>query len=383
MSSGHAAPARPRLDALQALRALAAGLVVFDHAAAGFLEHFHPGTEIPSAVWFAGALGVKVFFGISGYIIYLSTRSLAPGWAGASDFFRRRLIRVVPLYWMATLLYGLRLSLRGDAPGLGAWVMSLLFLPFSSGGAEMRPIVGVGWSLNFEMFFYAVLGLCLLLPRRASAWAALALLSGVLSLRLGGALGTAASTPGQLDFSLLADPILGFFMAGVLVAKAEPALRRWLGRRGPGFGIAAACSCGLPLALTAAVWFGAVSTPQADRWAPLVGIAALLCCALEQHGPAPAGSTLRRVLVGAGDASYSTYIVHTFALNALLWAALHLAGAGLGSWPVGAYAVAIAILGSGIGWLTFEAVERPTMRWLNARLLAPRRPAAMAPAGPT
>jgi exopolysaccharide production protein ExoZ len=379
---GRAAPARPRLDALQALRALAAGLVVFDHAAAGFLERFHPGEAIPTAVWFAGALGVKVFFGISGYIIYLSTRELAPGWAGTSDFFRRRLIRVVPLYWMATLLFGARLSLRGDAPDLGAWVMSLLFLPYTSGGAEMRPIVGVGWSLNFEMFFYLVLGLCLLLPRRASAWAALALLSGVLSLRLGGLLGPAASTPGQLDFSLLADPILGFFMAGVLVAKAEPALRRRLGRHCPGFGIAALAACALPLALSAAAWFGALSTPQADRWAPVVGVTALLCCALERHGPPHAGSVLRRVLVRAGDASYSTYIVHTFVLNGLLWAAMHLAGAGLAGWPAGAYALLIAVLGSAIGWLTFEAVERPTMRWLNARLLAPVRPPAMAPARP-
>lgn len=94
-----------QLDALQILRGLAASLVVFDHLASVSLLRFGRHVADPRGLWFARALGMKVFFCISGHIIAQSLFSTAPGRRPLIEFYLRRVIRVVSLYWFATLLY--------------------------------------------------------------------------------------------------------------------------------------------------------------------------------------------------------------------------------------------------------------------------------------
>jgi peptidoglycan/LPS O-acetylase OafA/YrhL len=118
-----------------------------------------------------GAAGVDLFFVISGFImVYVSWDAF--GSAGASaEFLRRRLIRILPLYWLVTAI----VVLFGHY-GLSHVLASFLFVPTGD-----VPIIAVGWTLNFEMMFYATFAAALLLPRRyglaavAFAIAALAL----------------------------------------------------------------------------------------------------------------------------------------------------------------------------------------------------------------
>src|SRR4051812_30753120 len=80
---------------VQMLRGVAALLVVFAHIAPQ-IEHLHG----PVPAWLdKGHFGVDIFFVISGFIIWTSSQAehVTPG-----DFLLRRLIRVVPLYWIAT-----------------------------------------------------------------------------------------------------------------------------------------------------------------------------------------------------------------------------------------------------------------------------------------
>src|SRR4051812_41404716 len=82
------------------------------------------------------------------------------------EFVVRRLIRIVPLYWLFTLLL---VALYALAPGgLHSTVISpetltksLLFVPHYSLGhpGEIWPILVPGWTLNYEMFFYLVFAL--------------------------------------------------------------------------------------------------------------------------------------------------------------------------------------------------------------------------------
>ncbi len=50
--------------------------------------------------------------------------------------------------------------------GLAVAVGSYLFVPVLRDGGELRPVLGQGWTLEYEMFFYALFAISMLLPRR-------------------------------------------------------------------------------------------------------------------------------------------------------------------------------------------------------------------------
>ncbi len=146
-----------KLNNIQVLRAFAACVVVV----------FHTGFAFPGMHPF-GSFGVDVFFVISGYIM---ARILD----GKSEFFfRRRLLRIIPPYWLFTILLFLVAqrypALMGSTrASLSELVRSLLFIPYAKGSNLIQPLLFIGWSLNYEMFFYCALGVALLFTRRHAA----------------------------------------------------------------------------------------------------------------------------------------------------------------------------------------------------------------------
>jgi len=132
---------------LQFLRGLAAVGVVF----------YHTGFRL-AGDWHTDFSGVAIFFVISGFIMCFITRE------DADRFFVKRFIRIVPMYWLSTfvMFFLHRLSPWSVNPPVAADLpRSLLFLP-----SEQMPILGVGWTLNFEVYFYLVFGLALWIDRR-------------------------------------------------------------------------------------------------------------------------------------------------------------------------------------------------------------------------
>jgi exopolysaccharide production protein ExoZ len=142
---------------LQILRGLAALGVVFYHTA--FLL---PGD------WHTEFFGVSTFFVISGFIMCFITKD------DADDFLARRAMRIVPLYWICTLALILIFSpppLTYHFSWLRSWAVSvtdyphllrsLFFVP-----SEQPPILGVGWTLNFEVYFYGVFAAAIWINRR-------------------------------------------------------------------------------------------------------------------------------------------------------------------------------------------------------------------------
>ena len=87
---------------LQALRAIAAWLVVADHA---LLDVTHGDLRNPatSVAWAIGNIGVYVFFVISGFIMVHVCWDDFGRRGAATNFLRKRIIRIVPLYWLATI----------------------------------------------------------------------------------------------------------------------------------------------------------------------------------------------------------------------------------------------------------------------------------------
>ncbi|MCE7063541.1 acyltransferase [Dyadobacter sp. CY343] len=125
------------LNSIQILRAIAALLVVFAH-----FEFIHPAV---------GGFGVDIFFIISGFIMaYIVNKN-------PDAFLYRRLVRIIPIYWFMTLLtlalYAVKPSwFRSLIVTPEAIIKSLLFIPYRLKGSG--PILSLGWTLVYEMFFY-------------------------------------------------------------------------------------------------------------------------------------------------------------------------------------------------------------------------------------
>lgn len=351
---------KPKLSALQAMRALAAGMVVFVHGISTYQAKVTPG-GVGLSTYDYGDLGVKLFFCISGFIIFASAADKQHGVLSAWGFARKRVIRVVPLYWLATGIYAIKLGLQGQWAGPDETVRSFLFLPYLNDAGLMRPILGQGWTLNFEMFFYISMGLALFMPRTAR----LPVLAASMILMVEAGRQGAFKALGLTGLDLLASTYMYFFVAGMLVGR----LNGWLKHRDvlrPG---GLTLSMGVAAMLLALVHF----TPTLDAigaWLAIsveLGVCGLwvLGAALYEPGAAPGrfGGTIERYVVLAGDGSYSTYLTHGFVMGPLA-RLISLGGVDVG--PI-AFSVVSVVLCTLIGTLVYQWVETPLIRALSAR----------------
>ncbi|MBA4334995.1 MAG: hypothetical protein C0420_08825, partial [Methylobacterium sp.] len=123
-SNGPLAPALSAILPIQVLRALAAFMVAVHHVQpdAAVLARLagQPFAGSDLLPWMAG---VDIFFVVSGFIMVHASASLFDRPGAPALFLKRRLVRIVPLYWAATtlfLLIGLALpaTLNSPAPSV-------------------------------------------------------------------------------------------------------------------------------------------------------------------------------------------------------------------------------------------------------------------------
>ncbi|RQO39125.1 hypothetical protein DBR39_09045 [Chryseobacterium sp. KBW03] len=149
-----------KLNNIQILRGISALLVCCFH----FRDTINfPGLAIGDILFKKGSIGVPVFFIISGFIMAFTTQKInfsTDSFRQITLFYKRRVIRIVPLYYLLTLaamIPGGSFLLYFHGAGLYELIHSLLFLPTK----KEFPVLFLGWSLNFEMFFYLIFGLSL------------------------------------------------------------------------------------------------------------------------------------------------------------------------------------------------------------------------------
>lgn len=151
-----------RYDGIQFLRFVASALVVLTHAT--FYTHERLDGSFP--VWRFGTIGVDIFFVISGFVMMISSQSLIGRSDGWKEFTARRLLRIVPMYWLATtvklgiLLLVPAMVLHSELDPVRI-LLSYLFFPTTNVDGRFEPLLGVGWTLIFEMFFYFCFALAL------------------------------------------------------------------------------------------------------------------------------------------------------------------------------------------------------------------------------
>jgi peptidoglycan/LPS O-acetylase OafA/YrhL len=149
------------IENLQILRAFAAINVVIYHVIGISTSYgFEPTQLVFLEGW--GANGVDIFFVLSGFVILHSQlQRKRSAWV----FFKLRIIRIVPVYWFITLaavlMYSIipSSSINSDAPSITRVFESLFFLSEAISGEY--PVIGVGWTLEWEMFFYLIFALSL------------------------------------------------------------------------------------------------------------------------------------------------------------------------------------------------------------------------------
>jgi len=330
-----------RIESLQVLRFLAAISIAARHLPGSSLNALDP-----------SGFGVDVFFVISGFIICLVADGRRPG-----EFLWDRVARVVPLYWVLTLAVTavamLAPSLLNSTSAEPLLVLqSLLFIPFMKASGAMQPILFVGWTLNYEMFFYVLFALCLVAGR----------LAPVLMLTL---LGGLAAAGHLVDFRLAP---LEFWTDGYIIEFGLGILLCLAWKRWPfPAGFAALGAIGL----VAVLWQQASPLPLPRELAygvpAMLVVAGALALRIERRG-------LWVPLIALGNASYALYLSHPYVV---LGADAVTRRLGLDQ---GAAALATDVLALGLACLVALVInygfERPAQRWLLRIGPVRRRPVA-------
>lgn len=266
---------------VQVLRFIAAAAVVLYHAQLTAANYF--ANVETHKILAIGAYGVDLFFVISGFIIFFvgSTRETDP-----AVFVRRRIERIVPMYWLITAV----VFMLGYIPGLVRagvshpveLIKSLLFLSWTSGPA-VYPVLNVGWTLEYEMFFYAIAALAMMMSKRPWLITALAMLALVLV--------------GRGTSFFIGNPIILEFVLGMAIGAFvyDRRLFRWI------LGGVILVLCTLPP--TDATW---------RVWACGIPAAAIVSAAIYADMRWKFRGTL---LPELGNASYSIYLVHVVAIS--------------------------------------------------------------------
>lgn len=334
-------PGRTDLLTIQALRGIAALLVVAYHAVLLWTAKF---TGSNAELWVNGSAGVDVFFVISGLVMVLSAGRLASSADAGLVFLRHRVMRIVPFYWLMTtakiaaMLAMPQLVMRTQLSW--AYVLgSYALLPVHDANGDFKPVLPVGWTLTYEMFFYLLLALalCLRQPILRVAGPVLGVAYLVAALRQ-------PSWPEAADF---ANPIVLEFLYGVMIALA---LRG--GRRLP-MGIAAlSLACGTALIVTVPA---VSSLVRPFAWGLPAAMMVAGAVALE---PVLA-RRLPRWLLACGDGSYAIYLTHGFVVPVVGIAVLRLGASGGAS--LAAVVAASLAASAAVGWAAHVVLERPML----------------------
>ncbi len=357
------------LVAIQILRALAAAMVVFHHAqndaARTALEASATFGRVFPLPW---AAGVDLFFVVSGFVMVFSSEKLFATPGGPTKFLGKRIARIAPLYWLATTI-ALVAALRAAAaagriplPGLSEIASSYFFVPFPRAiDAAPRPLHSLGWTLEYEMFFYVVFACFVWLKREKAVAAVAAALCALVAFNT-------LLAPQNVALAFWSDPIVLEFALGMGLALLWRA-----GLRLSATGAVALGAAGLvALALDPMdSGDGAVDALDPNGFLRLFswGLPMAVVFAAATFGPAPSSSRVTRALATIGDASYALYLFHPFALIPLrkTWTALHIETS-LGYWPL---VVLSTIASIALALVVWRWIEMPMTKFAH-RLLSPR-----------
>lgn len=307
----------------------------------------------------AGWSGVDFFFVLSGFLITFIHAEDIGRPSRVLVYTIKRLRRILPVYWIytagalaihiliylstdKTLIYWNSLDLLSIAHSIFLWPTDLV--------AGQWPILPVAWTLWYELLFYALFGVAIILGRLASAVVLCAWIAFI-SLNAAGVFGQfgppVATLLGDRNLEFLAGCGIGFYLRDRRRPRSYATL---LGVTG--------------LALLTVAWWNALTgysvIPRLEAIQFGVPYALIIFALASMDLSTPVReSPTSAVLRFLGDASYSIYLIHT--LPIFLWA---IAANNMGIGPEMIVVVAV-LVGVGSGVVAFILIERPLMSWLR------------------
>jgi exopolysaccharide production protein ExoZ len=289
-----------------------------------------------------GSSGVDIFFVISGFIMWVTTadRGVKP-----AEFAKKRVIRVVPNYWLATVVTALLILVRpnfmyGHELDASRFAGSLFFLPTLS-GSKILPVVLQGWTLVFEMIFYVLFTISLFVQQRYRAYLLAIALGAMAAYHL------AATEP---HIAAITNPIMLEFIAGVALAMI------W-----KNVAVAPRVALALLVAGAAGLGLSEYFKPNLHEVLKFGVPAALLVAGSVFYEKAGRVANVR-IMRFLGDASYSIYIWHVAVATILQGVLLRL------HLPLIPQIVLEAFGTVFVTCMIYVSIERPITQFLHNRI---------------
>jgi len=343
-----AAESNSKIFSIQFLRAFAAILVVFQHSIHEVNELYGNGySGVPFVV--DGTFGVEIFFVISGFIMHALAKPKLGKRGYWWKFLCERAIRIAPLYWIATTLFIVAAILFPSQITHSTIVpahalASYLFIPYARpSDGELSPILALGWSLNYEMFFYVMFSLCIWINTK-SITLSCAIVFVIIAILHN-------FTPPNTVSHYLSKSIVLLFMAGIVISYLHQILRLRLSV--PSWAFIAIIAA----MVTVKQIFVPVGAPLLQDSVLAIAIVAVAAFTFINDSD----SRTARLATTTGDASYSLYLFHIFAINLVIVAAKHFHLLELtGPYPVFGLCVIASLVA---GHLAFRYIETPIISW--------------------
>lgn len=357
MSSEHPR-ATARIESIDHLRVYAALTVLFGHTIHALRETraFH-GTEVGL---YRQGVGPMVFLAIAGFVAVHGTRNEFGTPGAGPRYLGKRLLRIVPLYWLFTTLFVVVAWLAPslvDHGGIEPFhaMGSYAFWPVPRpGDGRMRPLLNPGWVLVYIVWFHAWFALCMSMERKKGIAVCLALLFALA--------GIGALAPMEGAAAFFASRHFAVIGIGVLCLFATDALKDRISLSMPA-----------SLALTAALFVASWTCGSTEGDVPsIVCATSIVLVAARTRGFAQ-GSALAVAWRALARASYSIYLSQAFTLAGFAYAADR-----LGLLVVLPFWFAVALtmtVGLACGVLCHHLLEEPLQRalsgaWQRLRSLA-------------
>ena len=173
----------------------------------------------------SGAIGVALFFILSGFIIVYTTQNSGHNLDSVRLFALKRVVRIVPLYYLVTLIWIVGLGQVGyyllHNPDL--LLRAFTFVPpfsRSVGPSFGFPPVVVGWTLYYEMLFYLIFCISLFFGKFRYAVLSFIILALVIGLPM--LMGSAVDFSGSRSYGfsfryleVMASPVMLYFLLGI------------------------------------------------------------------------------------------------------------------------------------------------------------------------
>lgn len=326
-----------RYDSIQALRGIAAFVVVLCHIR--FMKGY-------------GQFGVDIFFCISGFIMMHVTQN------ETKDFLIKRALRILPLYYGITLFTYVAILIKPDlfhsSEATPEYLLkSLLFIPYTRNGIT-QPILGVGWTLNYEIWFYIIIYLATKINIKYRAVISSAVLAVLVLLRV-------FIKTDSVVFNFFTDPIilefalgmLGYILCQVFWGRQIDSPSRYR----KNLSLVTIC---LLIAVMYVLQYRFIFVTRFIREGiPAFLILLIASCNFEN-------SDIPKILIWLGNISFSLYLVHYYTIfffDRLVYSLDTLTSVSV---MFAVIAVAVSI---GAGAVSYWLVEKNLTGWLRTKIL--------------